>query len=136
MSQRSVEIRKSSNCNPALLRIPFSYIQRQFGYPVESIVRQINCEPVTHLGVYPDTFPHTITEYYWISTKGQESWMALGKVKNGLYFFYTADSTSTTTFKNGGARMNLWFSTRYDKLIHFAMNETIYQEYYTTTIDE
>ena len=128
---RSVEIRRSIHCNPSLMNVPYSYIQKQFGYPVESILQPLHREPVTHLGLYPDTFPNTITEYYWISVKGHESWMALGKLNNGLYFFYTAYCKNT--FKNGGGRMYLWVSMRYENLIHYTMNDSIYQEYYNET---
>ena len=86
---RISECRKSiTPLNPKELRLPFAYIQGQFGYPVESIIRQIQCEPVVRLDSYPNTFPNTIQEYYWISTSQEVSWIALGKMTNGLYFLY------------------------------------------------
>jgi len=118
--------------SPSDMCLPFSFIQKQFGYPVESIVKQIHCEPVVHLGVYPNTFPNTIQEYYWISTSGS-SWMALGRLKNGLYFFYSASTDATGTFKNGGGSMCLWLAVEYSNLIHFAMDQTTYDNYYSQT---
>ena len=131
MSMRTVEPRKSIvSLNPSELRLPFAYIQKQFGYPIESIIKQIHCEPVVHLGTYPDTFPNTIQEYYWISTSSG-TWYALGKLQNGLYFLYNAHCTNT--FLNGNGLMYLWVSTRYSSLINFAMNETMYQKYIVET---
>ena len=128
--QRSVEVRQSVTLSISELRLPFSYIQKQFGYPVESIVKRIHCEPVVHLGTYPDTFPNTITGYYWTSTT-DTTWMALGRLKNGLYFFYTAHTTGT--FKNGGGTMVLWLATRYSSLIMYALDQPTYQKYYSET---
>jgi len=132
MTERSVEIRKAST-NPSDIRLPFSYIQKQFGYPVESIVKQIHSEPVTYLGIYPDTFPNTIVEYYWISVKGSNvmTWTSLGKLKNGLYYYYTAQTDKT--FANGGGTMRLWLATRYSSLILYAMDTATYEQYYAET---
>lgn len=129
---RSVELRKSSSLTISDLRLPFSYIQKQFGYPVESIVKQIHCEPVTHLGIYPDTFPNTIKEHYWISSSNGQ-WMTLGILQNGLYFYYTASSLPSGTFKNGGGNMNLWLATQYSSIIHYAMDQIAYSLYYSET---
>ena len=131
LEDRTVDPRLSINpLNPNELRLPFAYIQKQFGYPVESILKQVHCEPMIRLGIYPDTFPNIIQEYYWIST-GIDSWKALGKMSNGLYFLYIADCNKTFMDNNGS--MYLWVSTRYSSLINFAMNETIYQQYLNET---
>jgi len=119
------------NLNPSILQVPFSFIQKQFGYSVISILRKIHCESSFHLGVYPDTFPNTITEYYWISTEANQ-WYALGKMENGLYFFYMAHCTST--FLNGKGSMYLWVSRRYASLVEFAMDELVYEKYINETI--
>ena len=129
---RIVEIRKSSVLDESVLQVPYMYIQKQFGYPVESILQTIHCEPLVHLGKYPNTFPYTIKEYYWISNKEPGTWYALGILENDLYFLYRAHCD--TTFMNGKGSMYLWVSTRYETLIHFAMNEAIYQEYFNDTI--
>lgn len=118
--------------DPSDMRLPFSYIQKQFGYAVESIVIQIHCEPVVRLGIYPDTFPNTIQEYYWISTSDDTTWMALGKLTNGMYFFYTAYTADT--FKNGGGSMCLWLAMQYSSLINFAMDQPTYDKYYNETV--
>ena len=135
MSQRSVELRKSVYLNPSELRLPFAHIQKQFGFPLESILRKIHCEPVVHLGIFPNTFPYTNQEYYWISTyPGIGSWIALGKMTNGLYFLYVAKCNVTGKFMDGNGSMCLWISTRYSSLIHFAMDETIYRDYINETV--
>ena len=133
MTERSVEIRKGST-NPSDIRLPFSYIQKQFGYPLESIVKQIHSEPVTHLGIYPNTFPNTIAEYYWISVKGSSvmTWASIGQLKNGLYYYYTAQTDKT--FANGGGTMRVYFATRYSSLIQYAMDSATYEQYYAETV--
>jgi hypothetical protein len=131
MSERNGEIRISiTKIDVSKLYLPFTFIQKQFGYPVESILRKIHCESTVHLGKYPNTFPNTITEYYWISTEPNK-WAALGKMENDLYFFYTAHCANT--FVNGNGNMYLWVSTQYLNLIRFAMDEATYQVYINET---
>ena len=117
MSTRTVEIRKATNLKSDVLQIPYAYIQDQFGYSVASIQRQIHSEPALNLGTFPDTFPHNILEYYWIhhETGSSNSWLVLGKLTNGLYFFYTA------TCKNSP----LAFLTQFEKtkILGFRMNQ-------------
>jgi len=129
---RTVEIRKSANLNSDLLRIPFAYIHEQFGYSVDSILRPIHNQPKLHLGTFPDTFPNTIIEYNWIHT-GVGSWMALGLMKDGLYFFYTADCKNTPRSFLDKGHMNLWISFNYGDLINFAMNKNTYDLYLEET---
>jgi len=139
MSTRTVEIRRATNLNSEILKIPYTYIQEQFGYSVASIQRQIHNEPTLNLGTFPDTFPQTVLEYYWIHTEAgsSNSWMALGKMTNGLYFFYTARcKNSPLSFLEKGAAMNLWVSWRYSELIHFAMNQSTYDLYVSETVIE
>ena len=132
---RTVELRKSINpIIPKELRLPFAFIQDQFGYTISSIVRHIHCEPILRLDPYPNTFPNNIQEYYWIYTlPGAGMWTALGRMTNGIYFLYAAQCNKTFMNKNGN--MVLWISTRYASLIHFAMNETLYQQYINGTIE-
>ena len=137
MSTRTVEIRKATNLNSDVLQIPYTYIQEQFGYSVASIQRQIHNEPALDLGKFPDTFPHIVLEYYWIHSESSSSnsWLVLGRMNNGLYFFYTAQcKSSPLAFLDNGAAMNLWVSWRYSELIHFAMNQSTYDLYIAETV--
>lgn len=135
-ASRSTDIRRSTNINSDILKIPFAYIQEQFGYSINTIQRQIHSEPVLDLGTFPDTFPNTISEYYWIhSERHYNSWSVLGRMNNGLYFFYTAQcKSSPRAFLDNGGTMNLWVSWRYSELINFAMNESTYTTYMTETV--
>ena len=133
---RIVTMRKSETINLMGLRLPLLFIQAQFGYSVDSILRPIHGMPKIHMGTYPDTFPNTITEYYWIQegAPGLSLWMALGKLSNDLYFFYTAQCSDTQkTFLDNG-HMNLWVSTKYGDLIHYAMDKLTYQKYIKDTL--
>ena len=131
---RIIEIRKSATIDTSIMRFPLLYVHKQFGYPVESILRRAGNMPKVHMGVYPDTFPNTIGEYYWVQkgVPGVSPWMALGVLTNGLYFYYTAFTNSKSTFiKNG--HMNLWVSMRYSDLIHYGMDQLSYTTYINET---
>lgn len=134
---RITDIRVSSNINPGVLSLPFMFIQGQFGYSVDSILRPLRAMSAVHLGVYPDTFPNTIKEYYWIQEgtagDGSNPWMALGRLSNDLYFFYTAQCKNTQkTFLDDG-HMNLWVSMRFSDIINYAMDKVTYQTYFDET---
>jgi len=134
---RITDIRVSSNINPGVLSLPFMFIHGQFGYSVESILRPLRPMSAVHLGVYPDTFPNTIKEYYWIQSgspgDGSKPWMALGRLTNDLYFFYTAQCANTQkTFLDNG-HMNLWVSMRFSDIINYAMDKATYQTYFDET---
>jgi hypothetical protein len=59
--------------------------------------------------------------------------MALGRLTNGLYFFYTAQCPDTQkTFLDGGY-MNLWVSVKYADIIQYAMDTVTYQTYIEET---
>ena len=137
---RIIQIRKSETAKLTDVQYPFMFIQEQFGYSLDSnstqsILRPIHTIPQVHLGVYPDTFPHTIKEVFWTqeATPGSGMWIALGQLKGGLYFFYTAQCQNTQkTFLDSG-HMNLWISVQFSDLIHFAMGSEIYTRYIDAT---
>ena len=132
-NSRITTIRKSATVNPEKIMLPLVFVNKQFGYSVDSIFRKIDSTPEVHLGT-DFTFPHTIKEYFWIKEGGgKESWIALGLLNNGIYFLYTAYMILPTgTFINNG-HMNLWASTRFSDLIQFAMDEPVYSLYLSET---
>uniref|UniRef100_A0A6C0AN61 Uncharacterized protein n=1 Tax=viral metagenome TaxID=1070528 RepID=A0A6C0AN61_9ZZZZ len=132
---RILTIRKSDNKNHEDIMLPLMFLGEKFGYSLKSIFRQIHSAPEIHLGVYPDTFPHTIQEYYWIKLgiPGENPWVALGKLKGDMYFLYTAFmSRPSNTFINNG-HMDLWVSSRYSDIVQFAMDKAFYKEYISNT---
>jgi len=132
-NSRILTIRKSANINPQDIMLPLLFVNAQFGYPVNSILRKIHSAPTIHLGT-DLTFPNTIEEYFWIQEgKGNEPWVALGLLNNGIYFLFTAYMIQPTgTFLKNG-HMNLWVSTYYSDLIQFAMDSSIYSSYLANT---
>ena len=76
--------------------VPYMYIHEQFGYSVQSIYRRFMTESDADLGTYPDTFPNNIQEHFWIQPGEPtvKSWISLGQLTNGLYFYFTAFSTN------------------------------------------
>ena len=140
LDSRIVSIRKSNSLNPSSLSLPFIFIQPQFGYSADSIERTIHMNSKLFLGTYPNTFPLTIKEYFWIQDgePGVKEWIALGVLKTGEYFLYTAQCNNTPkTFLNGGGTMNLWVSLKFSDLIHYAMDTNTYTTYFAeTTVKE
>lgn len=138
VDSRVVDPRISLNINPDQLIMPFMYIQDQYGYSVESIVRKINTQSILHLGVYPNTFPNTITEYYWIkyeTNTNSMKWVAIGKLNSDQYFFYSAYCNNVPKgFLQDGAIMHLWVSSRYSDLIYYAMSQEQYNVYFNETV--
>ena len=135
-NKRTSELRHVKNIDSSPMLTPLVYMHKQFGYSVDSIYRKIESQPTLHLGTYPNTFPNTIQEYFWVYTNNQV-WKALGTFAlNGslVYFFYTASLNSTGTFidEQRGV-MNLWASTRYSDLINFVMDAETYDRYYSDT---
>jgi hypothetical protein len=136
---RLVEIRKQPNVNFMRMQLPYVYIQPQFGYSMSDIQRKINNQTMLYIGAWPDTFPKTITSHYWTyktpeslnpSVPGLFTWASLGTLADGHYFFYTAQCKNVPeTFLQSDSSMNLWVSTRYSDLIHFAMNQNLYDQY-------
>ena len=133
---RNVELRNSLT-DKTILEFPFLFIQGQFGYSADSIQRHIHNETLINLGIYPNTFPNTITEYYWVKGSKEinagQQWYALGRLDSGIYFFYTAYCGASKTFLNNGGHMNLWVSRHYSDLIHYAMNLETYKKYLDET---
>lgn len=131
-NSRILTIRKSATVNPRHIILPLIFLNKQFGYDVNSIFREIHSAPDVHLGT-DVTFPNTIEEYFWIQEGGKEPWIALGLLNNGIYFLFTAYMFQPTgTFLNNG-HMNLWASTRYSDIIQFAMDSSIYSLYLANT---
>lgn len=134
---RITTIRKSADLDTGCLKLPFLFIQKQFGYSVESILRPIHGGSLVNLGTYPQTFPNTIGEFHWICSgnPGQAMWAAIGQLTNGLYFFYTATCVNTQkTFLDGG-QMNLWVSRSYADIIEYAMDIPTYNKYILETTE-
>jgi hypothetical protein len=132
---RILTIRKSDSVDDADIIFPLVFFGESNGYPLDRILRKIHSAPEVFLGVYPDTFPHTIKEYYWIrpGEPGQRPWIALGKLQGNIYFLYSAFmKIPSKTFVNNG-HMDLWVSSRYSDLIQYAMDAAFYQDYISNT---
>jgi hypothetical protein len=132
---RILTIRKSDSIDDADIMQPLMFFGEKFDYSLQSILRPIYSAPQVDLGTYPDTFPYTIQEYYWIKAgdPGLTPWIALGKLKGDIYFLYMAFmSTPSNTFINNG-HMDLWASYRYSDIINYAMDQALYTEYISNT---
>lgn len=130
----------SDSLNPRKMDTPFMFIHEQFSYSVKSIYRQFITQSPVDLGIFPDTFPNTISEYYWIQ-EGEptvKSWAAIGKLNSGLYFYYVAscDSKDGSFFslKKKSGMMHLWITHNYSDLINWALDIPTYEAYISLTI--
>ena len=134
-NSRIVELRKSDNIDYDKIGFPLLFARPQFGYSVSSMIRHIHTNRDINLGPENFTFPDTIQEFFWISEgeAGKKPWIALGVLQNNIYFLYKAHMIRpSSTFVNNG-HMNLWVSTRYSDIIHFAMDSSIYKLYIEET---
>jgi hypothetical protein len=114
---------------PDTTPLPFLFINPQFGYSVNSILRDLHTSPTVFLK--PDVFPHNIQEYYWIQ-EGQpknSSWYALGLLEGNIYFLFRA--YTNTGFEKDG-HMDLWLSYKFSDIIEFAMDASMYNSYITS----
>lgn len=98
MDHRDIKLRKMppESIDIKSIQIPYMYIYEQFGFSVKSIYRQFMTQSDADLGTYPDIFPNNIHEHFWIQPGEAmvKSWISLGQLTNGLYFYYTAFSTN------------------------------------------
>ena len=137
-SYRNILIRYSQNIEieKEVLATPFMYIHGQFGYDVKSIYRRLLSQSQHDLGVFPNTFPNTIYEYYWVQEgkPALEPWIAIGKLENGLYFYYRAFTNEPDAMFSKSGHMDLWVSVRYSDLIEFAMDSDTYVKYIDETV--
>jgi len=126
---RDTSIRKSQ-VDPALISLPFLYINPQFGYSVNTMLRDILESP--DCIIKEDAFPYDIKEYYWIQEgiPGEKPWYALGYLNEDMYFFYKAFTYST--FDKDG-HMDLWLSYQFGDLIQYAMDTATYNTYITSS---
>jgi hypothetical protein len=110
--------------------LPFLFINPQFGYSVNSILRDLHTSPKVFLK--PDVFPHDVHEYYWIQEgePGKKSWYALGLLDDNIYFLYRAYTDNR--FETEG-HMDLWVSYNFSDIIQYAMDTSVYDAYITST---
>ncbi len=110
--------------------LPFLFLNPQFGYSVNSILRDVHTTPRVFLK--SDAFPYSIQEYYWIQegVTGHSSWYALGLLQDNIYFLYRA--YTHTGFEKDG-HMDLWLSYKFNDIIEYAMDTSVYNSYITAT---
>ena len=115
-----------TNPDTSKISLPLLYVNPQFGFSANNILRRIHGSPDVFLK--PNIFPYEIKEYYWIQEGdfGSNPWLALGLLEEGLYFYYKAQAY--TSFDKDGY-MDLWVSHRFSDLIQYAMDTFTYNIY-------
>ena len=111
------------------ISLPLLFINPQFGYSVDNIIRYIRESPDSFLK--PDAFPHDIKEYFWIQEgiPGSKPWYCIGCLQEYNLFFFFKAFTYTMFDKDG--HMDLWVSHRFSDLIQYAMDTMTYTTYIT-----
>ena len=136
--ERNILVRRSDDIETKkeVLYTPFIYIHQQFGYDIKTIYRRLLSQSEFDLGVFPNTFPNTIYEYYWVQEgkPALEPWIAIGRLENGLYFYYRAFTNEPDAIFSKEGHMDLWLSTTYGDLIQFAMDSQTYDKYISETL--
>ena len=137
MDTRQTMIRMAPSIDTSCLNVPFMYLHSQFDYSVESIFRQLQNQSYLDLGEFPDCFPNTISEFYWIR-HAENCWFALGKLTTDMYFYFSAASVedsffNTNTNKKTGT-MHLWVTHNYADLINWSMDSDTYSAYLAETV--
>jgi hypothetical protein len=135
--ERNILVRYSENIEikKEVMAKPFMYIDAQFGYDIKTIYRRLLSQSQFDLGVFPNTFPNTIYEYYWVQEGNPtlEPWIAIGRLENGLYFYYKAFTNEPDAIFSKGGNMDLWLSITYRDLIQFVMDSQTYDKYINET---
>ena len=124
---------------PSKMDAALMHVHSQFGYSVKSIFRELYTQSLVDLGEYPNTFPNTISDYYWIQ-EGEacvRPWIALGKLNTGVYFYYVAVCNDPNgrfyLNKKTTGIMHLWISQKFSDLINWAMDADVYKKYISET---
>ena len=136
---RITDIRIQENIDPTILRIPYMFLQDQFGYSVESILRPMDTMTSVYMGSHPTIFPNTVSKYFWIQEGivGVIPWIGIGVLENGLYFYYSAICNNTPNlFLDPNSHMNLWVSIRFSDIIQYVMDSVTYMKYIEETSKE
>ena len=136
--ERNILVRYSENIETKkeVMATPFMYIHEQFGYDVKKIYRHLLSQSQPNLGIFPNTFPNTIYEYYWVQ-EGQPSskpWIAIGILESGEYFYYRAFTNEPMAIFSKQGHMDLWISRSYGDLINFIMDSETYTKYINETV--
>ena len=115
-----------TNPDTSKISLPLLYVNPQFGFSVDKILRPIHGSPDVFLK--PNIFPYEIKEYYWIQEGvfGSKQWFALGLLEERLYFYYKA--SAYTSFDKDG-NMDLWVSHNFSDIIQYAMDTSTYDIY-------
>lgn len=115
--------------NTTLLDEPYTYLNESPEYEVASIIRR---PPVDNDTLSAGDFPANVAEYYWIrgGEHDEQPWCALGRLKTGVYFYFTAWCDYTGFDCRGG--MNLWLSKTRESVISHGMNDSERAEYLMT----
>lgn len=129
---RCTQIRIAQHLPPrSVLDAPFEYIGDL--YIVDEFTRFL---PIEAENADPGDFPNNIEQFYWIKegANDEESWEALGKLTNGVYFFYRA-TCDYTGFDCQGM-MTLIVSPVFENLVQYGMPEQSYMLYNNACVGE
>jgi hypothetical protein len=121
---------KSQEECQAVMDYPYTYIDDEYQehYSLDEIRRPILVEAE---GVQADAgdFPKNIQEHFWVRVgeNDGDSWLSVGLLTNGNYFFYEGGCDYTGFDCSGG--MSLWVSKSWENIVDHAFTEEVYELY-------
>lgn len=131
---REHEIRKQKTCdmNPIMIEYPLYYVNESLQFTPNMIRRDILIEDMAERARHGN-FPQNIHEYFWIKDGEIDglSWLCLGKLTNGAYFFFSA-YCDVAGFNCGGD-MTLYVSNSFKNIIEYGMEDDEYRWYVQET---
>ena len=122
-------VRQQEHPDAAWLEYPYSFLGDGYLETHDLLFCQTEPEDI-------GDFPNNVDHYYWIheGANDEEPWIALCKLKNGVYVFYKGECDYTGFDCQG--HMKLYASKNVGELIDYGMTIRDYRLYIQETNDE
>jgi hypothetical protein len=128
----TVHRQNKKDINESALEYPLYYVQHSLKFCPNMIRKIILIESVYQRARH-NNFPDNVREYFWINNGQNDgiSWLCIGQLNTGAYFFYSA-YCNTDGF-DGNGDMSLYVSTSFKNIIEYGMDDDEYQLYISDT---
>jgi hypothetical protein len=122
---RRKTVRQQENPDHTCLAYPYSFLAEYIESP-DMLLCQTEAEDI-------GDFPENVDHYYWIheGVNDEEPWIALCKLRNGVYVFYKGECDYTGFDCQGD--MKLYASKNVSELIDYGMSIRDYRLYIEET---
>ena len=130
--EHAIRRQNRKDIDEAALEYPLYYVQHSLSYTPSIIRKEILIESMYDRARH-GAFPDNIREYFWINNGQNDgvSWLCVGQLTTGSYFFYSA-YCNTCGFEGNGD-MSLYVSTSFKNIIEYGMEDDEYLAYISDT---